>query len=309
MSGFKEALKARTELCEKVIKNYMPACEGPQKIIFEAMDYSVSAGGKRLRPMLMREMYELMGGTDEALIEPFMAAIEMIHTYSLIHDDLPALDNDDLRRGKPTSHKVFGEDMAILAGDALLNYAYETAAKAFDRSLVAEGCENREELLARTAKAMQILAHKPGVYGMIGGQTVDVKMTGKSIDNDTLDYIYENKTAALIECVLMIGAALAGAGETDIKAAERIGHCIGMAFQIRDDILDITGTAEELGKMPSSDEKNNKTTYASILGIEGAEQEVLRYSREAKELIEALPAPGDTGFMLDIVDYLAGRSN
>ena len=210
MPSIKEQLSKKIEKIEQTIDFYLPEEKGLQKTVLSAMNYSVKAGGKRLRPMLMAETYEMFGGADSSVIEPFMAAIEMIHTYSLIHDDLPALDNDALRRGMPTAHIKFGEAMAILAGDALLNYAFETAAKAFDGT-------NKD---IQTAKALQILTRKPGIYGMIGGQTVDVEQENKAISFDTLMYIHNNKTAALIECAMMIGAVLAGASEKEVSMIE-----------------------------------------------------------------------------------------
>ena len=191
--NFKEEQKEKVEKIEAILREYLPEANGYQSVIMEAMEYSLMAGGKRLRPMLMMETYRLFGGETE-VIYPFMAAMEMIHTYSLVHDDLPAMDNDEYRRGRKTTHIVYGEDMGILAGDALLNYAFETAAKAFDGT-------NKD---IQTAKALQILTRKPGIYGMIGGQTVDVEQENKAISFDTLMYIHNNKTAALIECAMMI---------------------------------------------------------------------------------------------------------
>lgn len=256
---------------ENILCKYLPEQTGYQKLIMEAMEYSLMAGGKRLRPMLMKETYELFGGTDE-VIEPFMAALEMIHTYSLVHDDLPAMDNDEYRRGRKTTHVVYGEAMGILAGDALLNYAFETAAKAFtmfpDKSL-------------QIGKAMQVLAGKAGIYGMIGGQVVDVTSVGKSVSKDKLDFIYELKTSALIESAMMIGAILAGAGEADVKKVEQIAKNVGIAFQIQDDILDVTSTVEVLGKPVLSDEKNEKTTYVTLVGLENAKKYVEQISNDA----------------------------
>ena len=241
--SFREKQTKKTADIELILKKYLPEQEGYQKVIMEAMEYSVMAGGKRLRPMLMQETFRMFGGEGE-LVEPFMAAIEMIHTYSLVHDDLPAMDNDDYRRGRKTTHVVYGEAMGILAGDALLNYAFETAAKAFvlypEKSLV-------------IGKALQVLAKKAGIYGMIGGQVVDVENVGNAIAKEVLDFIYELKTSALIESAMMIGAILAGAGEKDIKDVERIAKNVGIAFQIQDDFLDDTSTAEVLGKPIMSD--------------------------------------------------------
>ena len=256
---------------ENILCKYLPEQTGYQKLIMEAMEYSLMAGGKRLRPMLMKETYELFGGTDE-VIEPFMAALEMIHTYSLVHDDLPAMDNDEYRRGRKTTHVVYGEAMGILAGDALLNYAFETAAKAFtmfpDKSL-------------QIGKAMQVLAGKAGIYGMIGGQVVDVTSVGMSVSKDKLDFIYELKTSALIESAMMIGAILAGAGDADVKKVELIAKNVGIAFQIQDDILDVTSSLEVLGKPVLSDEKNEKTTYVTLVGLENAKKYVEQISNDA----------------------------
>ncbi len=260
---------------ERVLSEYLPEQTGYQKLIMEAMEYSVMAGGKRLRPMLMKETYELFGGT-EKVIEPFMAAIEMIHTYSLVHDDLPAMDNDDYRRGRKTTHVVYGEAMGILAGDALLNYAFETAAKAFTMF---------PEKSMQIGKALQILAGKAGIYGMIGGQVVDVESAGKSISKEVLDFIYELKTSALIESSMMIGAILAGADEEAVQRIETIAKNVGIAFQIQDDILDVTSSVEVLGKPVLSDEKNEKTTYVTLVGVEQAKKYVEQISNEAIELL------------------------
>ena len=243
---FTKELKDRVTQIEKVIENYMPKDATLQKTVTDAMNYTMSAGGKRIRPLLMSETYRLFGGTEE-LIEPFMAALEMIHTYSLIHDDLPALDNDDYRRGRKTAHIVYGEAMAILAGDSLLNYAYETAAKAYALipiSDIEDTDAMQRELLQRRSvdRAMAVLATKPGIYGMIGGQVADVELTGTKLTKEQLVYIYENKTGALIEAAMMIGAILAGASENDIVKVEETAYNIGMAFQIQDDILDETAT-------------------------------------------------------------------
>ena len=265
---------------ERVLTKYLPEQSGFQKLIMEAMEYSLMAGGKRLRPMLMKETYELFGGRDE-VIEPFMAALEMIHTYSLVHDDLPAMDNDEYRRGRKTTHVVYGEAMGILAGDALLNYAFETAAKAFtmfpDKSL-------------QIGRAMQVLAGKAGIYGMIGGQVVDVTSVGISVSKDKLDFIYELKTSALIESAMMIGAILAGAGEADVKKVELIAKNVGIAFQIQDDILDVTSTVEVLGKPVLSDEKNEKTTYVTLVGLENAKKYVEQISNEAIGVLQEFEA-------------------
>lgn len=276
--NFKALQEQKTREVEEVLKAYLPRPEGYQKEIMEAMEYSLLAGGKRLRPLLMRETFLMFGGTGK-VVEPFMAALEMIHTYSLVHDDLPAMDNDEYRRGRKTTHVVYGEAMGILAGDALLNYAFETALKAFDTA---------PEKVPEAGKALQILARKAGIYGMIGGQTVDVAQSGKSLDRDMLDFIYALKTGALIEAAMMVGAVLAGATEEQVKTVEKIAGDIGLAFQIEDDILDVTSTTEELGKPVHSDEKNEKTTYVTIRGLAGAREDAAAVSREAVELLEGL---------------------
>lgn len=274
--SFKEELQKKTREIEELLGRYLPKEEGFQKIVLEAMNYSVTAGGKRLRPMLMQETYRMFGGSGQ-VVEPFMAAIEMIHTYSLVHDDLPAMDNDEYRRGKKTTHAVYGEAFAILAGDALLNFAFETAAGAFDL-----------ELSERTAKAMQILAGKAGIYGMIGGQVVDVESEGQAISRDKLDFIYRLKTSALIECSMMIGAVLAGASEEEVEKIRKVAEDVGVAFQIQDDILDVTSTLEVLGKPINSDDKNHKTTYVTLEGLEGAKENVERISKRAIETLDSL---------------------
>lgn len=273
--NFKEEQAKRVEEIERILKHYLPKKEGYQSQIMEAMEYSVLAGGKRLRPMLMQETFRLFGGEGD-VVEPFMAAIEMIHTYSLVHDDLPAMDNDEYRRGRKTTHVVYGEAMGILAGDALLNFAFETATKAF------ELCPQKS---VQIGKALQVLAGKAGIYGMIGGQVVDVQSAGAVISKDVLDFIYELKTSALIESAMMIGAILAGADETSVKEIESIAKNVGIAFQIQDDILDVTSTAEVLGKPILSDEKNEKTTYVTLAGLEKAKEYVEQISLEAIETL------------------------
>ena len=282
-SNYAELRDEKVKEIEEILKSYLPEQNGYQRIIMDAMEYSLMAGGKRLRPMLMQETYRLFGGT-EKVIEPFMAAQEMIHTYSLVHDDLPAMDDDELRRGRKTTHVVYGEDMGILAGDALLNYAFETAAAAFD--------EYPEKAL-QIGKAMKSLGNKAGIYGMLGGQVVDVKETGHAVDKDVLDFIYALKTGALLESSMMIGATLAGADNESIALIEKVASKVGLAFQVKDDILDVTSTAEVLGKPIHSDEKNEKTTYVTLLGIDKAEKIVEKESVEAIELLKSLPVRND----------------
>jgi len=296
-SQFMEELQQKVEHINKVLEKFLPAEEGQQRIIFEAMNYSVRAGGKRLRPILMEETYHMFGGSS-AVIEPFMAAIEMIHTYSLVHDDLPAMDNDEYRRGKKTTHAVYGEAMGILAGDALLNLAYETAAKAF-------GMEVAD---TRVARAFAVLAKKAGVYGMVGGQVVDVeseKSDDCPITREKLDFIYRLKTSALIESSMMIGAILAGASSDEVSRVEQIAAKLGLAFQIQDDVLDVTSTLEVLGKPVGSDEKNNKATYVTFEGLDKAVSDVERISKEAEEQLDDLGY--DDAFLKELFEYLIHR--
>lgn len=293
--SFSDQYQKRIRYIEGVLREYLPRQEGHQKIIVEAMEYSLMAGGKRLRPMLMMESFRFFGGEDR-IVEPFMAAIEMIHTYSLVHDDLPAMDNDEYRRGRKTTHVVYGEDMGILAGDALLNYAFETACRAFDT-----GAENS----VRIGHAMKILASKAGIYGMIGGQVVDVKSAGQNVDGGMLDFIYRLKTGALIEASVMIGAVLAGAGEEETEKMEQIASKIGIAFQIQDDILDVTSTTEILGKPVHSDEKNKKTTYVTWKGLEEAKKEVACMTEEAVGILHTINR--ESGFLEELFHWLIYR--
>lgn len=272
--NFNQLLEKKTSRAEEILKKYLPKEEGFQKKVIEAMNYSVMAGGKRLRPVLMEESFLLFGGEGE-IIEPFMAAIEMIHNYSLVHDDLPAMDNDEYRRGRKTTWKVYGDGMAVLAGDGLLNLAFETAAASFDMA-------GSGEELRRAAAALKILGKKSGVYGMIGGQTADVEAESDGqISHERLMFIHENKTAALIQASMMIGAVLAGAGQEAVSALETAASDIGIAFQVQDDILDVVSTEEILGKPVGSDEKNHKLTYVSLHGLEKSRQEVKEKSEEA----------------------------
>ena len=295
MMDFKTEMAERTAQIEQIIKKYLPKEEGYQKTIMEAMNYSVLAGGKRLRPMLMQETYRLFGGRSE-VIEPFMAAIEMIHTYSLVHDDLPAMDNDEYRRGKKTTHAVYGEAMGILAGDALLNYAYETAARAFAMEPGNPG----------VCQAFQILTAKAGIYGMVGGQTVDVESEGKpGMTKEKLDFIYRLKTSALIEGAMLTGAVLAGATQGEQNIIEQTAGDVGLAFQIQDDILDVTSTMEVLGKPIGSDEKNHKITYVTYEGIEKAKADVASLSEKAIARMDSLVVKNE--YLTELLRYLILR--
>lgn len=296
-------LTEKAEIIEKIIAGYLPKEEGYQKTVVEAMRYSLEAGGKRLRPILMQETYRMCGGQGK-IVEPFMAAMEMIHTYSLVHDDLPAMDNDEYRRGKKTTWVVYGDGMAVLTGDALLNYAFETAFTAFD-SCAVDGVPVVDRYKA-VAKALTLLAAKAGIKGMIGGQTADIEAEKQEkINEEQLLFIHENKTAALIQASMMIGAILAGASEQVVADLEKCAYNIGVAFQIQDDILDVTGSTEELGKAVGSDEKNNKQTYVTINGLLKAEEEVKRLSDEAIKILQK--CPGDSSFLEELTEYLIYR--
>lgn len=296
--NFKAEMNERVEQIEQILDQYLPPKEGLQKTVLTAMNTTVKAGGKRLRPMLINETYKMFGGEGD-IVKPFMAAIEMIHTYSLIHDDLPALDNDDYRRGQKTCHIVYGEDMAILAGDALLNYAYEVATKAFDLA-------DQDEMM-NVVEAVKILARKPGIYGMIGGQVADVELEGTPLSMEQILFIYKNKTSALIEACMMIGAVLAGASKEDVMAMEECGEYIGLAFQIQDDILDLTGDEEEIGKPVGSDEKNHKTTYVTLKGLEQSAKDVEEISKKAIEIL----ARYDVGnrYLTNLTRFLIHRTH
>lgn len=278
---FGRILKEKTGQLESVLKSYLPAEKGRQRTVIEAMNYSLMAGGKRLRPMLMQETYFLCGGRGR-LVEPFLAAIEMIHTYSLVHDDLPAMDNDEYRRGRRTTWYVYGDAMGILAGDGLLNYAFETALTAFDI------CGGDGEAMRRTALALRTLAQKAGISGMLGGQTADIEAEncGAEVTQEQLMFIHEHKTAALIQAAMTVGAILAGASKEQVEQLERCACNIGIAFQIQDDILDVIGSSEELGKPVGSDAQNHKQTYVTLNGLEESKKAVEVLSKEAVAILE-----------------------
>ena len=292
--NFQDELKRRTDEIEEMFRSFLPAEEGFARTMAQAMNYSMLAGGKRLRPLLIQETYRLFGGT-EKVAEPFMAGMEMIHTHSLIHDDLPALDNDDYRRGRLTTHKVYGEAMGVLSGVALLNYAYETMLQAFSLT------EDQDRVIC----ALKVMAEKTGIHGMLGGQSVDVENDGKPLEKEMLDYIYRNKTSALIEASMMTGAILAGADEQQVAVVEEAAGNIGLAFQIQDDILDVTSTDEELGKPVHSDEKNNKVTYVTLFGIEEASRQVELLSEKAIKLLKSLNKNNE--FLYLLIEKLINR--
>lgn len=297
--GFDKELRSRTEYCNQVLERFLPEEKGYPRTVIEAMNYSVRAGGKRLRPMLTAETSAMYGGR-AALAEPFMAALEMIHSYSLVHDDLPEMDNDEYRRGKKTTHAVYGQGMAVLAGDGLLNYAYETAMKSFAEA-------QSEEETARIVRALQLLAAGAGIFGMVGGQCCDLDSEKKQIDGDTLLYIHRSKTAAMIRSGFQIGAILAGAPESDIRSLGEIADDIGIAFQIRDDILDVEGDPDELGKTVGKDAEEAKATYVSIFGIEKAKEDAGRMTEEALRRFDALSAKNL--FLRSLIVSLAGRTH
>lgn len=296
--NFKETLDEKTNRAQVVLRKYLPEEKGFPKRVMEAMNYSVMAGGKRLRPVLMEESFLLFGGEGD-LIEPFMAALEMIHNYSLVHDDLPAMDNDEFRRGRKTTWKVYGDGMAVLAGDGLLNLAYETAVSAFEKV---------EDVRAvkRVASALKVLGQKAGIYGMIGGQCADLEAESKAeVTEEELLFIHENKTAALIQAAMMIGAILAGADKKAVDAMERAAYLIGIAFQIQDDILDVVSSPEVLGKPVGSDERNHKRTYVTIHGLEDSEKEVKRMSTEAISILQSFERRNE--FLEELVTILITR--
>ena len=291
--------KEKAEKIEAVIGTYLPKEEGYQKKVEEAMNYSVLAGGKRLRPMLLEETYKMFGG-EGRVVEPFMASIEMVHTYSLVHDDLPCMDNDEYRRGRKTTHVVYGEGMAVLAGDGLLNFAFETAIKAFRLA-------RDEEEMKKIARALGIFAAKAGIYGMIGGQTADIEAENEESEatEEQLLFIHEHKTAALIQSAMMVGAVLAEASEEEVERIEKCAYNIGLAFQIQDDILDVTGSLETLGKETGSDAKNKKMTYVTLWGMEEAKKEVERLSEEALAILSSFGR--ENAFLEELIRRLITR--
>lgn len=319
---FQLQLEEKVKEIEEVLRKFLPVSKGNQSLIYEAMEYSLLAGGKRIRPLIIKESYSMFGGSGEE-VEAFMVAMEMIHTYSLVHDDLPAMDDDDYRRGRLTTHKVYGEDMGILAGDSLLNFAYEVIHSTIEsvidihRDGVSKNQQGMDvscdtvdfsrtfDKISAMNRALQVLSKKAGVYGMIGGQVIDVKSSGKTIDQSLLEDIFQLKTAALMEASFMIGAILAGASNEEIASMEQVGRGLGMAFQIQDDVLDICSSSQVLGKPTHSDEKNEKTTYVSLLGLEESKVAVERHSREAITLLRNMP--GDSEFLEELIEMLIYR--
>lgn len=295
--SFHDELSQRVDKVNTLLESVLKVDTGLAEYLMEAMRYSVYGTGKRLRPILMEATAELFRG-DAPELPYFMAAIELIHSYSLVHDDMPCIDNDEYRRGRKTTHAVYGETTALLAGDGLLNFAYETAAAAF----------NDTKDPVKTAGAMKILTRKAGIFGMVGGQAVDVdcEKNQNPLTKEKLLYIHENKTAALIEASMMIGALLGGASQSDVKKMEEAASAIGIAFQIRDDILDVVGTFEELGKPIGSDADNDKDTYVTLFGFDKAQEDVKMYSDKALSIIEGFE--GDKSFLIKLVESLVSRN-
>lgn len=300
--NFEKELSNKVKETDLCVRSFLPESGKYKELIVESARYSVEAGGKRLRPMILKESFQLCKGSDFNIVKPFMAAIEFIHSYSLVHDDLPAMDNDDYRRGKLTTHKKFGEDFGILAGDALLNHAYETMLNAILRSY-SNGYD--KDIIFRMNKAASVIAGKAGIDGMVGGQSLDVYLTGKDMNKDQLEYIFNLKTGALIEASFMAGGILAGADDNTVDDLCLAGHLVGVAFQIQDDILDIYGSEKELGKPVHSDEKNNKNTYVSLYGLDAAKEAVSDMSVRAENILKNI---GDNEFLIQLVNYLINRT-
>lgn len=305
MIDFKKELAERTADIDRIVNSYLPKAAGQAEYIKSAMDYSVQAGGKRIRPMIMLETYRLCGGTDEKEVYPFMAALEMIHTYSLVHDDLPAMDNDDYRRGKLTTHKKYGEDFGILAGDGLLNLAYETMLNAISEISADYANPDTARKMALYSRAAAVIAGKAGVDGMVGGQSLDVYLTDKPMNEEQLDYIFRLKTGALIEAAFMAGGILAGCDDDTKEQLCKAGLNVGFAFQIKDDILDVTSTQEILGKPVLSDERNNKTTYVTLYGFEKAEKDTYDMSKAALDIVRSI---GENKYLEELIDMLIHRN-
>lgn len=295
--SFHDELNSKVAEVVELLQDKLSLDTGYAEYLMDAMRYSVMAPGKRIRPILMQETAKLFTDKAPADLAYFMAAIEFIHSYSLVHDDMPCIDNDEYRRGRKTTHAVYGETTALLSGDGLLNYAYETAADAFSVS----------DDLARTGKAMKVLTRKAGIMGMVGGQALDVlsEKTGDPLNEEKLMYIHENKTAALIEASMMIGGILGGASDEEVSRLEKAASLIGIAFQIQDDVLDVEGSFEELGKPIGSDEENNKETYVTLFGLETAKKNVLMFSQEAIDILQSFDNRNE--FLLNLVESLISR--
>ena len=287
-------LKQLQERIDDCLEFMLEDDDVPYRTLLQAMSYSLNAGGKRLRPALVLEFCRLCGGDEERAL-PAALSVELLHTYSLIHDDLPCMDNDDLRRGKPTNHKVFGECTATLAGDALQALAFQMV---LDSPL-----SDR-----RTLRCARLLARAAGPEGICGGQQMDLEWEGRALSEEELLQIHLHKTAALIRAACLMGVAAAGGMPEQEEAAAAFADHLGLAFQIRDDILDVTSTEEELGKPIGSDAANEKTTYVTLYGPDRCEELVLEHTRAARQALEQTEWPGDPGFLLWLAEELACRS-
>ena len=289
-------LKERRALVEAALERFLPPEDTPPPTVHRAMRYSVMAGGKRLRPILVIAGAEAVGGTPETVM-PTACALELIHTYSLIHDDLPAMDDDDYRRGRLTNHKVFGEAIAILAGDALLTLAFKLVA---DNTALVNDARVLRDVVAELAAAA-------GTFGMVGGQVVDIESEGKAITAETLEYIHRHKTAALIRASLRVGALLAGGDGKAVAAIGEAGSDLGLAFQIVDDILDVEGSLEELGKTAGSDERKQKATYPALHGLEASRRQAKTLIERAKQRLGVFGARAVP--LQALADYVVERKN
>lgn len=289
----KQTFERYLTMVEQALEEAVPAPkeESLDRTVWEAMRYSLLVGGKRIRPVLTLAFAELCGGSAQQAL-PFACAVEMVHTYSLIHDDLPCMDDDDLRRGKPTNHKVFGEAMALLAGDGLLT-------RAFEQALAFSGPSSD------AVRGASVLARCAGASGMVGGQCVDLSAQGKEVDLSLLQQMDQGKTVALISAACQMGCIAAGAGDGQLEAARRYAEGLGMAFQIRDDILDVEGDAKTLGKNVGMDSARDKRNYVSLLGVEEAQRLVESYTDQAISALEAFA--GDTAFLRELAVSLATR--
>lgn len=287
---------------EKLIESFFYNEDELNKNVIKASNEAIRNGGKRLRPLIMFETYKAISGDEysEEIIAPFLAAIEMIHTFSLIHDDLPAMDNDRLRRGKPTTWVSYGEDMAILAGDMLSVQAFEIISKKMQET-------DDFNILKRMSRAMYTLARATGAFGMIGGQCVDVEYSGKKMTEEVMKYTYALKTGALLAVSFVVGGILAGANETEVGLLKKAGSYVGEAFQIRDDYLDIVADEKELGKPTHSDEKNLKITYVNIVGTDESLRRIVSLSENAKKCLSEVR--GDMSSVVEIIDMMVNRTS
>lgn len=300
--NFKQKYSKWVDTVNCSLESYVTEKDTHERNIYKSMRYSLMAGGKRLRPVLCLAVCDMLGGS-EAVVLPFACAIEMIHTYSLIHDDLPAMDNDDYRRGKLTNHKVFGEAMAILAGDALLNYAFEIM---IDSCRMEVDSPTQPDMLARKIKAMKIIANASGTSGMIGGQVIDIESEGKVLPVETLEYMHKCKTGALIKAPIISSAILCGASDDDMKSLDSFSTKIGLGFQIKDDMLDVEGNSSEMGKLKGSDEASKKVTYVSVVGLEKSRQILANLTEEAVNSLKRFGPRAN--FLIELAKYLLNRN-